>query len=135
MLTLFSSYQEYMIITTRNKGNWEAKFSNITYEQAQEIAKDDNVKEICISHKIGMTEGLSKNGVIKFDIRAYDENSLKNANIHITEGRLPENSNEVIVSLTASINTNLIEKIYLGSEVEVSVNGEVKKYIVVRKNK
>lgn len=124
-----------MINTVRSNGNWEAKFSNITYAQALEIAKDDNVKEISLSHKIGITEELSKNGSTKFDIREYDKNSLRNANIHITEGRLPENTNEVIVSLTASINANLIEKINVGDIAEFIVNGEVKKYTIVRKNR
>lgn len=124
-----------MINIVRSNGNWEARFSNITYEQALEIAKDENIKEISISHKIGMTEELGKNGSKKIDIRAYDENSLKNANIHITEGRLPENSNEVIVSLTASNNANLIEKINLESVVEFTINGEIKRYKVVRQNR
>ena len=47
-MILFASYQEYMINSTRIKKNWEAEFSNITYEQAKEVEKDKNVKEISI---------------------------------------------------------------------------------------
>lgn len=135
-LILISSYKEYMVNTARSKGNWEARFSNITYEDALQIAADKNTKEISLSQKIGITQNLRKDdfGEIKFDLRSYDENALKNSNIHIVEGRLPKNSNEVIISITASYNNNLIEKVIVGEKLKLTINNKEKEYIVVRQN-
>lgn len=123
-----------MINTARNKGNWEARCSNITYKEALEIKQNSNVREIGISHKISKTENLSQSPFVtlKFDIREYDYNALRNANIHLTDGRLPENSNEIIVSITKDYNNCLEKKIRVGEEVELTVAGEKKEYKVVR---
>ena len=112
-MILFASYQEYMINSTRIKKNWEAEFTNITYEQAKEVEKDKNVKEISIVKKIGITEeNFADNynemfkSTKKYDIRAYNENALKNAKIIIKQGRLPENSKEILISQSGTTETD-----------------------------
>ena len=52
ILILFLSYQEYMVNLTRTNGNWEARFSNIEYSIAQEISKDENIKQISLYQKL-----------------------------------------------------------------------------------
>lgn len=136
ILILFSSYQEYMINIIRKKGNWEARFSNIPYSVTKEISKNENIKEISLCKRIGISnEILTKPecyATIKFDVRAYDENSLKNANINITEGRLPRNSNEILLSLSNSKNLLLAEKISIGDKIQLIIDEVPKEYIVVR---
>ena len=136
-MILFASYQEYMINSTRIKKNWEAEFTNITYEQAKEVEKDKNVKEISIVKKIGITEenfADNYNQIFKFtkkyDVRAYNENALKNAKIIIKEGRLPENSKEILISDPRTIETN--KAINIGDNLKTIINGEIKEYKVVR---
>lgn len=135
-LIVFTSYQEYRVNTERAKNNWEAKFSNITYKQAKEIVNDKNVKEISLSYKIGESENVSiyNGGEIKFDVRAYDKNALKNANINITEGRLPKNPNEIIIGINEDENNSINQKVEIGQAIELIIGGEVKKYNVVRKS-
>ena len=133
VFTLFSSYQEYMVNTERSKENWEARFSNIPYSVAKEIAEDENIKETSFYQRLGISEeNFSKsitvfggNREVKFDVRAYDENALKNANIHITEGRFPENSNEVLISLSVSKNNMLKQKINTGDKLKVTLNRKI----------
>ena len=132
VFTLFSSYQEYMVNTERSKENWEARFSNIPYSVAKEIAEDENIKEISFYQRLGISEenfserdrGFGIKSEVKFDVRAYDENSLKNANIHITEGRLPKNSSEILLSLSVDKNNMLKQKINTGDKFKVTINRE-----------
>lgn len=42
----------------RKERNWEAQFANITYKEALEIAKDNNIKEISVMHSIGDSEEI-----------------------------------------------------------------------------
>lgn len=36
----------------RHERNYEAEFKNVTYADAKEIAKDNNIKEISVIHNI-----------------------------------------------------------------------------------
>lgn len=40
----------------RAKGNWEVKFTAVTYGEVQEIAKTSNIKEISLYKNIGVTK-------------------------------------------------------------------------------
>ena len=126
-----------MVNTVRNEGDWEARVSNIKYSEVLEIERDENIKETSLSYKIGTTENVSKNEFvqIKFDIRGYDKNALKNAHINVTEGRLPEKENEVIVSMQTDLNYCLAEKIEVGKTLTLKVNDKTEEYIVVRENR
>ena len=45
-----------MVNVERANGNWEAKFTELTYGEVQEIAKDNNIKEISLYKNIGVTK-------------------------------------------------------------------------------
>ena len=86
MLIILTSYQEYMVKCARNNsGNWDFKFYNITYEQAKEIEKNKNIKEIGKIYKLGITKSISENPFGKTDIelRAYDRKALEHINLNI----------------------------------------------------
>lgn len=136
VLILLSSYQEYMVNTIRNEGDWEARFSNIKYSEALQIEKNENIENISLSYRIGTTDNVSKNDFvqIKFDVRGYNKNALKNAQIYVTEGRLPEKENEVIVSMQTDLNYCLEEKIEVGKKLTLTMNNKTEEYIVVREN-
>jgi len=113
MLIILTSYQEYMVKCARNNsGNWDFKFYNIKYEQAKEIEKNKNIKEIGKIYKIGITKSISENPFGKTDIelRAYDRKALEHINLNIVEGRSPESSNEIIVQQTYGDGFKIDEK-------------------------
>lgn len=59
----------------------------------------------------------------------YDANSLKNLGIKIIEGRLPESSNEIVLS---DAGANRLKKgINIGDELEITFEGKTKKYTLV----
>ena len=132
VLTLLSSYQEYMVNIVRNKGNWEAKFTNITYEQAKEIEKDKNIKEISIIQKLGITEPIYQFDFIKINlnVRAYNLNALKNEKLELIRGRMPQNENEIIIAIHPQTNIEEMPR-NIGDKIETKINGEEKIYTIV----
>ena len=116
----------------RSKKNWEAEFSNVTYAQAKEIEQDKNTKEMAIYKERGISEPIyNKDSWIAYiDIRAYNDNALKNDDITLIEGRLPQNSNEIIIS--KSIKSEMYNvPIEIGQRLKVKVQGRTKEYIIV----
>ena len=129
LFIVLSSYQDYLINAERAKGNWEFEVSNITYGEAKEIAKNENIKEIACSYNLGKAEELFNydpnemmNVVVKYNIFGYDKNMLKNERINILEGRLPENENEIVLSLAKNIGIYYNDFV-LGDEIEFTING------------
>ncbi len=137
IFTMSLSYKQYIADAERNKKNWEISFFNIPYSDSQMIKNADNIKEISIIRKIGETENLSNvdNLTVKFDIRAYDANAIKNSNIHIIEGRMPSNENEVLISSNLKNNKSIKENINLGDVLQLEVNGNIINYTVVRQSR
>ena len=121
-----------MVNIVRNKGNWEAKFTNITYEQAKEIANHKNVKEISVYRREGISEPIYSNEIItiSLDIRAYDNKLIKNSNMKLIEGRFPQKTNEIIVAVHESYMMEGIPK-NVNDKVIITVNGKEKEYTVV----
>lgn len=132
ILILISSYQEYMVNIVRNEGNWEAEFTNITYEQAKEISKDDNIKEISIKKKIGVSEPIYQFDFIRIvlDVRGYDSNALKNEKIELVRGRLPEKDDEIVIAIHPNTSINEVQK-SIGNKIEIKINEENKEYEIV----
>ncbi len=150
VFSLVSSFRQYMVNIERNNKNWEAEFIDIRYSDALEIAKYDNVKETSLYYDYG----YSKEDACKYDrvekrfdenqvsyfpepfyMRAYDDNALKNANFKIESGRLPENSNEIILTTFQPIyydeDNNRILFFNVGDEIELTFGEEKKTYKVV----
>lgn len=127
ILILLESYQEYIVNCARNSGNWDFKFYNIDYEKAKEIEKNKNIKEIGIIYKLGITDTVSTNpfGKTDMDLRAYDKKALEHEKFDVVEGRLPENSNEIIVQKQEGDSFKINEKLNL------TINSKTKEYTIV----
>ena len=129
IITILATYQKYNENVIRDKGNWEAEFVCVKYSDTQEIAKDKNIKEISIYYDYGMSdENLDKTNTSfeRIHLYGYDENKLKNSGIHLKRGRMPQNSNEIVIS--GQGNGNRIE---LGETVNLTFERNTKAYTVV----
>lgn len=121
ILLLMDSYKEYVISSERKKGNWEIEYKGINYEEAQVIEKHNNVKEISVMSQVD--EAKEKDSILPIPVIGYDQNALNNLiKNSLVEGRLPENSNEVI-SRDSSFK--------VGDKLISTRTGETKEYIVV----
>lgn len=111
----------------RSERNYEAEFKNITYSDAKEIAKDENVKEISIYQDMGTSEEdintYSEIGSSHLNIIAYDENAIKNNHVKLIDGRFAKNTNEIVMK-----ENSLYE---IGEKITVTINNEKNTYTVV----
>lgn len=97
-----------------------------------EIKRDKNIKEISISYDYGMSsENLeqSKTAFTRIHLFGYDANKLKNSGIKLNKGRMPQNSNELIIGIQSSIRIGKEKNI--GYELELTFEGNTKKYTIV----
>ena len=125
---LVASYQEYITNVIRNEENWEVKLKNIEFSKISEIENNKNIKEISILYNLGNTEETFYrygNILTKVNFTAYSENAIKSSNIILKEGKFPTNSNEIVIS------SYLEEELYIGKNVEFTINGIKKEYTVV----
>ena len=133
VLILLSSYQKYLVNIERNESNWEAEFVDIRYEDALKIKEDKNIKEISIYYDYGVSiEDNTENTLMyneKFNVKAYDDNAIKNSNVILTEGRLPENSDEVVVSEGHFQNNKI------GDKINITLEEKSKTFTIVGKAK
>lgn len=96
----FSVYKEYMIKLQRKYANYEVKFGNIMYEKVYGLQNNKNISDVAITKQLGIclnddTGYFTKQYV---DIRAYNDIAMKNLGIELVEGRMPSNSNEIVIS-------------------------------------
>lgn len=123
---MLSSYQKYVENIIRSEGNWEARLNNIKYEDALEIAKSKNIKEVSLKYNVGTSEETFDDyGRLRINIVACDKNTLKNDNIELIEGRFPQAINELVIS------KKWIVDLELGKTIDITINGETKSYKIV----
>lgn len=126
LILLFNTYQSYMIGTIRSKSNWETKFNNIKYEDAILLEQNSDIQEVSLVQELGLdAKNYSENANLAMHLRlkAYNLNAMKNLGIKILEGRLPENSNEIVLSR----NMGVMDE----SKIDITINGETKTYEIV----
>lgn len=88
------------------------------------------MKEISIIYNIGTSKEdfgykeMSMGYMQKIMISMYDENAIKNNNITILEGRMPENNSEIVLS-------DHSRKHNVGDEIKLTINEEEKIYTIV----
>ena len=129
VLIILSSYQVYLTNIIRFERDYEAEFKNIEYSNVEKIKADKNIKEVSVIQKIGTAEEeMSKSEGIstKINLIAYDKNSEKNNKLELIEGRMPNNTSEIVLS-----KQYYFQEINLGEEFELTINGNKKKYTVV----
>lgn len=123
---LTSSYQDYIINLSRSRENWEANFSNVEFKNINYIENDENIKEISIVKDLGITEeSYSKDLTERMHIKAYDVNALKNLEINLKEGELPQNTDEIIINEDMTFE--------IGDQIEATIGKDNYTFTIVGK--
>ncbi len=126
ILLLLNVYQEYMVKGERGLSNWEVSFQSIPYEKACALKELSDIKEVSIVKKLGISaENYILDpafGEAHICLRAYDKIAMNNMELNLTEGRLPENENEIVISQTF---------MNIGDFTNITINGKTKTYKVV----
>ncbi|KAB2335564.1 ABC transporter permease [Bacillus mesophilum] len=108
-----------------NEGEWHVSYENVSKEQIQEIQEDEQTHASFLSRNDGyalLTGSENENKPYVF-IKSFDTAGLKNYPVHLKEGRLPEASNEVVLS--EHIETNGGVSYQVGDELTLQVGERV----------
>lgn len=87
-------------IAEAEKGKWHINVYDIDNEQYEKLKELPFVEETGISSHLAISPFAESNDPYKpyLDLRSYSKNSFDWMNIRVTEGRLPENDGEIILS-------------------------------------
>ena len=122
--TLALSYQEYIVNLSRSEENWEVRIENVPYRDVEVIEKNENIKEISLVKDLGISEeSYSEWFTDLLHVKEYDENALKNLNIKLKKGRLPQNTKEIIVNEDMTFE--------VGDTIDTTINNKKYSYQIV----
>lgn len=81
-------------------GKWHMNYQGVPYQEIPVIEKDANTKELAVTRDLGYAKiAESKNpGKPYVFVQAYNKDAFSMYPVDLTEGRLPENENELVIS-------------------------------------
>lgn len=134
-LTSFTDLMRRHTITST--GEWHVRYEGVNKKQIDAIRRDFNTGELLLSEDIGFSplEGSKNEYKPYLFLSGLSQSALEKLPIHLLEGRLPQNENEVVIS--SHIKTNggvdyqvgdvldlhLGKRVWIDEEVEFGKNG------------
>ncbi|MCI8481573.1 MAG: ABC transporter permease [Clostridia bacterium] len=98
--SLAVSFQGFMLdMEISRNGAWEANFRNVKTEDIAEIVNDKRFSNVMLMVPVGMAKNSYSSDSFCY-VKAYSKEALNKMKICLTEGRLPENENEIVLSNT-----------------------------------
>ena len=98
---VFSSFQATLIEHAKQSdGNYHATFFNVKKEDQKYIMQNRNVESYFITQDVGYAklEGSINKYKPYLHLMEFDKTALNSYGLKLLEGRMPENSNEIIIS-------------------------------------
>ena len=123
---LVSSFKASLINWIKvQDGNYHVAFHDIPVEKLKYVSKNQKVKDYYLVGDVGWAnlEKFANDYKPYVHILEYDNKALKNLGVNLTEGRLPENSNEIVISEHIITNGRVILKV--GDEITLDVGKRV----------
>ncbi|MDK2564044.1 FtsX-like permease family protein [Romboutsia sedimentorum] len=127
---IFESFMDYQIRETiANNGDFHATFHDIKKDDLDKITKSAGISKSALSDNLGYAK-LSEEKLNLVQVRAFDNTAFKGYQMKLKEGKLPTNSNEIVLSERAMplINKKIGDKITLNIGNRIDKNG---KYIEI----
>lgn len=132
MLTaVFTSIVSFMDLFRRiaieESGNWHARFMDVTMENVQTLKDDPDIASVGLYSVLGFVPNeAGENGDPRrpyFFVEAYDDTKMTQSSIRLSEGRLPENDQEIIIAQQFNrVNDNIYK---IGDSMTVSLGKRV----------
>ena len=123
---MVTSFQKTMANAYRQfDGNYYASFEDIPSDQLKYIENNENVKSYFLTENVGYAnlQGSQNEDKPYLYFMNFDKNALGNSGLELTSGRMPENSNELVIS--DSIYTNAKVKYNIGDKVTFNIGDRV----------
>ena len=119
---LVSSFQNSLIDWARtNDGNYHVTFKNVSSDKAQYVTENQKVKDYFLSSSLGWAnlEGSKATNKPYLHVLAYDKKALENYGVVLTDCRLPQNPNEIII--TESVLTGARVSLKIGDTITLNI--------------
>lgn len=123
---LVSSFRASLINWIKvQDGNYHVAFHNIPEEKLKYVSENQKIKDYYLVGDVGWAnlEGSTNDYKPYVHILEYDNKALKNLGVNLTEGRLPENSNEIVISEHIITNGRVILKV--GDSITLDVGKRI----------
>lgn len=107
--SMYSSGVESLIkYETVQKGNFHVAFFNVPKKDLDVFKNNRGIEKLNLTKNIGYAKINSKNEYKPYAfVKAFTKSSLENLSIKLVEGRLPENTNEIVIPTHLKTNGRL----------------------------
>lgn len=121
IVTLVSSFQTSMKeYIKETQGDYHYEFMGVSSYDVLEIKKKENVNNVFLTQNIGYSSISEHN--INFQILGFSEEAMQKLGVELTEGRLPQNENEIIISDSIEAFENI--KYDIGTRITLTIDNE-----------
>ena len=120
--SLFMSFRETLISYEINlKGNYHFEFANVPASDLKYFEKNRMIEDNSIVKNIGYAklDNIKNKYKPYLYIKAYNDTALKNLAVNLVEGRVPQNSNEIVIP--THLETNGRVKYNVGDKLILNV--------------
>lgn len=124
--TLVTSFKKSVVEMERTQnGDWHYCFYDVPADELKYIENNRNVEDFYCTKDIGysLCDGSENEYKPYYFIKGYSDKALKNLDIKLIEGRLPENDEEIVVS--NHIITNAKVNIKVGDELDFKIGKRI----------
>lgn len=114
VITLGSSFLVLMQKQTiQDYGEWHVQYKNVNKDQLEAIKQDAVTKQFITSKERGyaLLQGSQNSGKPYLFIKAFNAQGFKNFPIALSEGRLPQQANEIVLSEAIATNAKVTYRI------------------------
>ena len=120
------SFRKTMIeIIKAADGNYHVEFQDVPQDQLKYIENNEGVTEYYCQTSLGYAQLKDSVNPDKpyLYVMAFDQKALSESSIKLKEGRMPQNSNEVVIS--EHIESNARVKLNIGDTIKANVGERV----------
>ncbi len=125
--SMYSSGVESLIqYETAQKGNFHVAYYDVPVEDLDIFKNNREIENFHLTQNIGYAKIDSKNDYKPYAfVKAFSKSSLENLSIRLVQGRLPENSNEIIIPTHLKTNGRLV--LNVGDTITLDLGKRVSK--------
>lgn len=95
----FSTMDLMQRVTIAQNGNWHVAYKDVNIEQFRAVENDASTQTAFLSQNLGYAKIDGAKNITKpyLFVRAFDDAGFSGMPVHVTEGRLPKNENELLL--------------------------------------
>lgn len=127
-----SSIQSLIKYETYEKGNFHVAYYSVKVEDVENLKNNRKIENIFLTQDIGYAKlENSKNAYKPYAfVKAFTKTSLENLSVKLTEGRLPENENEIVIPTHLKTNGRIV--LNVGDSIKLDVGTRVSEGIELK---